>query len=84
MAQWHSRHFAEIMPFVFPFMTSGPDYTFYQQKERWRRGKMQESEAPWVTPIEFVAGFARRCESQTRRDWSALPIIRSICFKYAV
>ena len=31
-----------------------------------------------------MAGFARRCESQCRQDWSALPIIRTVTFKYLV
>ena len=72
------------MAFVIPFLVSGPDYAFYQQKQRWRRGVFDGQEAPWVTPLEFMRGFARRIESQTQRDWSALPIIRSIAFKYNV
>ena len=83
--QWHAKYFSQIQPFVIPYMVSGPDYTFFEQATRWRRrdvgGYLQ---APWVTAAKFTAGFARRCESQCRQDWSALPIIRSVNFKYMV
>ena len=84
MSQWHSLHFAEILPFVIPFMVSGPDYAFYQAKKRGRRGTEDDPYALWVSPLRFVAAVARRCESQMKRDWCALPIMRSICFKHAV
>ena len=84
MPQWNSRHFSEILPFVIPFQVSGPDFVFHQQASRWRRGAAHQPEAPWVTPMEFTAGFARRVEAQAARDWSALPIVRSVSFKYAV
>jgi hypothetical protein len=31
---------------------------------------------------EFTAGFARRVEAQCRTDWTALPIIRSVAYKF--
>ena len=37
-----------------------------------------------VSANKFTAAFARRCESQCRQDWNALPIIRSVNFRYAV
>jgi hypothetical protein len=85
MPQWHSRYFSQILPFVIPYMVSGPDFTFYENSSRWRRkDKGGHLQAPWVSPATFMAGFARRCESQCRQDWCALPIMRSVCFKYYV
>ena len=81
--QWHAQYFLQILPFVIPYMVSGPDYTFFEQAKRWRRRDVGGYlPAPWVTAAKFTAGFARRCESQCRLDWSVLPIIRSVNFKY--
>ena len=83
--QWHAQYFSQILPFVIPYMVSGPDYTFFEQATRWRRRDVGGYlPAPWVTAAKFTTGFARRCESQCRQDWSALPIIRSVNFKYMV
>ena len=57
-------------------MVSGPDYF---PDQRWRR---THPDAPWVTPDEFIAGMARRAESQFRNDWTAVPIMRSVGFKW--
>ena len=85
LPQWHSRYFSQILPFVMPYMVSGPDFTFYENSSRWRRrDKSGHLPAPWVSPATFLAGFSRRCESQCRQDWNALPIMRSVCFKYYV
>ena len=74
-----------MLPFVIPFLVSGPDYTFQNNAGRWRRQQRgDELEAPWVSPCQWTAGFARRCESQCRQDWTALPMIRSVNFKHAV
>ena len=76
--------------FVIPHMVSGPDFEFYNCKKRWRRQDVGEGgsdlcpRAPWVSPAKFCAGFARRCESQCRQNWEALPIIRTVTFKYMV
>ena len=35
--QWHSQYFSQILPFVIPYMVSGPDYSFFEQATRWRR-----------------------------------------------
>jgi hypothetical protein len=68
--QWHSKYFSQILPFVIPFMVSGPDFEFATGKLRWRRKDFGDHlEAPWVSASTFLAGFARRCESQCRRDW---------------
>ena len=40
--------------------------------------------APWVSASRFLQGFARRCESQCRQDWTALPVMRTVTFKYLV
>ena len=74
--QWHSKYVSQVLPFVIPRMVSGPDY---DPEDRWRR---READAPWVTPLEFTRGFARRVEAQCRNDWSAVPILRSVFFKY--
>ena len=47
--QWHGKYFSQILPFVIPFLVSGPDYIFYNKRVRWRRKDMEdEPEAPWV------------------------------------
>ena len=63
------------MPFVIPRMVSGPDYF---PEDRWRR----HEKAPLVSSSEFTRGFARRVESQCRNDWTAVPIVRSVHFKF--
>ena len=57
-------------------MVSGPDFF---PDQRWRR---KHPEAPWVTPDEFIGGVARRIESQCRNDWTAVPVMRSVGFKW--
>ena len=82
-----SKYISQVLPFVIPFMVSGPDYSFYEKTNRWRRRddpRWEEAVAPLVTASKFTAAFARRCESQCRQDWNALPIIRSVNFRYAV
>jgi hypothetical protein len=69
--QWHAKYFSQILPFVIPFMVSGPDFEFSTGQQRWRRKKFGSyPDAPWVAASTFLAGFARRCESQCRRDWT--------------
>ena len=77
LSQWESKYFAQIMPFVFPRMVSGPDF---RPEDKWRR----RADSPVVTPLEFNRGLARRVEGQVRNDATALPIIRSACYKWAV
>ena len=85
ISQWESKYISQVLPFVIPFMVSGPDYTFHSNDRRWRRQQRgEELEAPWVSACKWTAGFARRCESQCRQDWTALPIIRSVNFRHAV
>ena len=73
--QFHSKYTSQGLPFVLPRMVSGPDY--YPDK-RWRR----LADAPIVTPREFTGGFARRAEAQCRTSWDALPIVRSVTYKF--
>jgi len=75
LMQFHSKYTSQVLPFVLPRMVSGPDY--YPDK-RWRR----HGDAPIVTPREFTAGFARRAEAQCRTSWDALPIVRSVTYKF--
>ena len=58
-------------------MVSGPDF---RPEDKWRR--LEDS--PVVSPMEFNRGMARRIEGQIRNDATALPIIRSVCYKWAV
>ena len=73
--QWESKYFSQVMPFIIPRMVSGPDY---DSTRRWRR----KEDAPIVTSMEFTRAFPRRAESAGRIDWTAVPIIRSVNFKY--
>ena len=58
-------------------MTSGPDF---DATKKWRRLE----DAAFVSPIDFNRGMARRIEGQVRTDATALPIIRSACYKWSV
>ncbi len=81
--QWHGKYFSQILPFVIPFMVSGPDFEFSSGEKRWRRKDLPGRErAPWVAADAFLAGFARRVESQCRQNWTALPIMRTVIWKY--
>ena len=85
ISQWESKYFSQALHFVIPFMVSGPDYSFHDKTNRWRRrDDPRWGDAPLVSASKFTAAFARRCESQCRQDWNALPIIRSVNFRYAV
>ena len=85
ISQWEGKYISQILPFVMPFMVSGPDYEFHNKTNRWRRRDVPGMPvAPLVSAAKFTAAFARRCESQCRQDWNALPIIRSVNFRYAV
>ena len=74
--QFCTKYPAQVLPFVFPHMVSGPDYF---PDQRWRR---KHPDAPWVTPDEFIGGIARRIESQCRNDWTAVPMMRSVGVKW--
>ena len=58
-------------------MVYGPDF---RPDDKWRRFV----DSPVVTPFEFNRGMARRIEGQIRNDATALPIIRSVPYKWAV
>ena len=38
LPQWEGKYFSTILPFVIPYMVSGPDFTFADVQKRWRRG----------------------------------------------
>ena len=76
--QWHSKYFSQIFPFVMPRMVSGPDFS-PNTEERWRRSF---PDAPFVSIRQFVGGFARRIEAACRTDWMALPVMRSVAYKW--
>ena len=58
-------------------MVSGPDFF---PESSWRRNI---EDAPTVTPKQFCSAFARRIEALCRTDWTALPIIRSVTYKWS-
>ena len=74
--QFHTKYVSQVLPFAIPYMCSGPDFF---PDQRWRR---TGENAPWVSPQVFAASFARRVEAQCRSDWSALPIIRNVAYKW--
>jgi hypothetical protein len=37
ISQWESKYISQVLPFVIPFMVSGPDYSFHDKTNRWRR-----------------------------------------------
>ena len=76
--QWHSKYFSQIFPFVMPRMVSGPDFS-PNTEERWRR---RFDNTPFVSIRQFVGGFARRIEAACRTDWMALPVMRSVAYKW--
>ena len=57
-------------------MCSGPD--FFPDR-RWRR---IYSDSPLVTPEAYLKNFGRLAQAQCRSDWSALPIIRNVAFRW--
>ena len=69
--QFESSYFSEALPFVFPHVCGGPDF-FMQKRSR------RSPDAPQVGFQEWVAGMARRAESQFRNDWTALPMMRHV------
>ena len=73
--KFHSKYMSQVLPFVIPRMVSGPDCFPHC---RWRRGE----NVAWVSPMEFCSGFSRRVEASCRKDWNALPMIRSVAFKF--
>ena len=74
--QFHPKYLSQILPFTIPRMVSGPD--FYPHKP-WRR---HYEDAPKISPPQFCAAFARRVEAPCRTDWTALPVLRSVTYKF--
>lgn len=77
--QWNTQYTSMTLPFVIPRAVSGPDY-FGQA--RYRRPVAEF--AARVTPTEFLRGFSRRVERQIVTNWTAVPLVRSVWFKYTV
>ena len=77
VSQWESKYFSLILPFVIPRMVSGPDF---RPENKWRRLET----SPLVSPKEFIRGMARRIEGQIRNDATAVPIMRSVLYKWSV
>ena len=60
--QWHGKYFSQILPFVIPFMVSGPDYEFYAEQKRWRRRDLGGSGLTEFLKAPWVSASARRCK----------------------
>jgi len=76
VVQFHPKYISQALPFVVPRMVSGPDFFPHQP---WRR---VYEDAPKITAPQFCAAFARRVEAPCRTDWTALPMIRSVAYKF--
>ena len=79
--QWRTEYISQALPFVIPRCVSGPDFP---GAKRYRRAQNQEYTAAVVSPTEFLRGFSRRVERQVTTNWSAVPIVRSVWYKYTV
>ena len=78
--QWKTEYTSMTLPFVIPRCVSGPDYP---RQVRHRRQHAQTFSAN-VSPTEFLRGFSRRVERQIVTNWTAVPIVRSVWYKYTV
>ncbi len=76
IVQFHPKYISQALPFVIPRMVSGPDFFPHRP---WRR---IYEDAPKVTAPQFCAAFARRVEAPCRTDWTALPMVRSVAYKF--
>ena len=56
---------------MFPQVCGGPDFWLHKRTRR-------PPDAPRVDFQEWVAGMARRAESQFRNDWTAVPMMRHV------
>jgi hypothetical protein len=79
LPQWESSYISEIQPFCIPYNVSGVDYR--PTKKRWRR---TAPDAPAVSSTDFTRGAARRVEGQTRNDWSFVPLLRNLHFRWSI
>ena len=71
ITKFESSYFPEALPFVFPQVCGGPDFWLHKRTRR-------PPDAPQVGFQEWVAGMARRAESQFRNDWTAVPMMRHV------
>lgn len=76
IVQFHPKYLSQILPLTIPRMVSGPDFFPHTP---WRR---HYDDAPKISAPQFCAAFARRVEAPCRTDWTALPILRSVSYKF--
>ena len=62
MNQWNGKYFSQILPFVIPFMVSGPDFEFYEKTKRWRRRDMAGDQSTDFLKAPWVSAAERRCK----------------------
>ena len=73
--QWCGKFFSYALLVVIPRMVSGPDLPW---RPRFRRSEQHAG----VNFTTFLQGFAKRVENQCRSDFTALPIIRSVWYRF--
>ena len=76
--QWTGDYISKALPFTIPKPIKGP--TFFPSAAELASG-LQDGR-PLLTITTFLRGFVRRVENLCHSDWSAVPILRSLWFKY--
>ena len=76
--QWRGDYISKALPFTIPKPIKGP--TFFPSAAELASG-LQDGR-PLLTITTFLRGFVRRVENLCHSDWSAVPILRSLWFKY--
>ena len=75
--QWNGKYICKAMPFTIPRCIEGPCF-FPDTLET----NTLQTPGEMGTITQFLRGFTRRIEAQCGSDWSAIPILRSLWFKY--
>ena len=91
MDQWNRGYPAAAWPFAFNFQCGGPDYPRgHANKVPASRARalplVADKEASLPQPVNvgaWVAGVSRRVEAQIRGDWTLIPALRNIWFRFS-
>ena len=89
--QWNREYPSAAWPFAFSFPCGGPDYPRGHKRvytTQRARGPLLENENNDLTPkpvdlSTWVAGIARRVEAQIRGDWTLIPALRNLWFRFS-
>ena len=76
--QWTGAYVSQALPFIIPRLISGP--TFFPTAED--VAAAEAASRPLLTITAFLHGFVRRVENLCHADWTAVPVLRSLWFKY--